>query len=65
MNAKQFARLRVLAVESYRRGEMTADEFTDLMTAMGKQTFAAGIEEEFMAAYTAMCLVKTFAAAAK
>jgi len=65
MNAKQFARLRFLAVESYFRAEMTADEFTGLVTAMGKQTFAAGIEEESMAAFTELCRIKTFAAAAK
>ena len=58
MNANQLARLQLLAVESYCRGEMTVDEFTGLMTAMGIQAETAGIGEEFKAAYRHLCWLK-------
>ena len=58
MNAKQLARLQLLAVESYCRGEMSVDEFTGLMTAMGIQAETAGIGEEFKAAYRELCWLK-------
>jgi len=59
MNANQLARLQLLAVESYCRGEMTVDEFTSLMTAMGIQAETAGIGEEFKTAYRELCWLKT------
>jgi hypothetical protein len=58
MNANQLARLQLLAVESYCRAEMTVDEFTGLMTAMGIQAETAGIGEEFKAAYRHLCWLK-------
>ena len=65
MNANQLARLQLLAVESYCRAEMSVDEFTDLMTAMGQQAEATGIGEEFKAAYRQLCWLKNGAQAAK
>jgi hypothetical protein len=65
MNANQLARLQLLAVESYCRSEMSVDEFTDLMTAMGIGAEAAGIGEEFKAAYRELCWLKNGAQAAK
>ena len=58
MNANQLARLQLLAVESYCRNELSVGEFTDLMTAMGQQAEAAGIGEEFKAAYRHLCWLK-------
>ena len=58
MNANQLARLQLLAVESYCRAELSVGEFTDLMTAMGQQAEAAGIGEEFKAAYRHLCWLK-------
>lgn len=63
MNANQLARLQLLAVESYCRGEMTIDEFTDLAMAMGTAAEAAGIGEAFKAAYRELCWLKNSAAA--
>jgi hypothetical protein len=65
MNAKQLARLQLLAVESYCRNEMSLDEFTDIAVAMGQQAEAAGIGEEFKAAYRELCWLKNGAQAAK
>jgi hypothetical protein len=65
MNANQLARLQFLAVESYCRGEMAVDEFTDLMTAMANGAEAAGIGEAFKAAYRELCWLKNGAQAAK
>ena len=65
MNANQLAHLQLLAVESYCRAEMTVDEFTSLMTAMGLQAEAAGIGEEFKTAYRELCWLKNGAQAAK
>jgi hypothetical protein len=65
MNATQLARLQLLAVESYCRGEIPIDEFTSLMTAMGLQAEAAGIGEEFKTAYRELCWLKNGAQAAK
>ena len=58
MTANQLAHLQLLAVESYCRAEMTVDEFTSLMTAMGLQAEAAGIGEEFKTAYRTLCWLK-------
>jgi len=65
MNANQLAHLQLLAVESYCRAEMTVDEFTSLMTAMGIQAAPPGIGDEFKAAYRELCWLKNGAQAAK
>jgi hypothetical protein len=55
MTPQQLAQVQFLIVQSYWRGDISADDNIALMTALGNQAFEAGFEEEYKAAFSELC----------
>jgi hypothetical protein len=55
MTPQQLAQVQFLVVQSYWRGDISADDNIALMTALGNQAFEAGFEEEYKAAFSELC----------
>jgi hypothetical protein len=55
MTPRQLAQVQFLVVQSYWRGDISADDNIALMTALGKQAYEAGFEEEYKAAFSELC----------